>query len=109
MFGVRPWLHPHRASDIVCVLPCARGQGGEDQASAAVEVGGGSTAQMTLSLGKVGIRPFLAHPAFSRSPGLPLSPHPGPFICLSAQRKGQLAHGSHVPVSITLKPFPFPL
>ena len=63
MFGVRPWLHPHRASYIVCVLPCARGQGGEGRASAAVEVGGDSTAQMTLSLGKMGIRPFLAHPA----------------------------------------------
>lgn len=63
MFGVRPWLHPPRASYIVCVLPCARRQGGEGRASAAVEVGGDSTAQMTLSLGKVGIWPFLTHPA----------------------------------------------
>lgn len=28
-----------------------------------MEVGGGSAAQMTLSLGKVDIWPFLAHPA----------------------------------------------
>ena len=104
MFGVRLWLHPHRASYIVCVLPCARGQGGKGRVSAAMEVGGGSAAQMTLSLGKVDIWPFLAHPAC-------LCPHLGPFICLSAQRKGQLAHASHVPVSITLKPlnFSFPL